>query len=180
LFGANPCAKSHSARRPARLGRRTRRANGRDPGNANSNSAPLENSAVRPTKGTRQREQPTGFCRRLRTVPVVVHATTPPRPMANVTICSSAHERAIATCKLSQRRLPARNSDDYLAGGIRRTKQPEVSPSAAQRPHVLSAPRNVRMSSEKFAALVFLITLARWTSTVRGLMPNSWAMTLFD
>ena len=30
LFGANPCAKSHSARRPARLGRRTRRASDRD------------------------------------------------------------------------------------------------------------------------------------------------------
>lgn len=42
LFGANPFAKSHSARRPVRLGRRTRRASGGGARNANSNSAPLE------------------------------------------------------------------------------------------------------------------------------------------
>jgi hypothetical protein len=116
-------ATSNSAGRRVRLRSGRRRASGRAASREtrNSNSAPLENSAGRPTKGWGRPEQRSGFCRRLRTLPVV-YATTRPRPLANVTICSSAHKRAIARRKLSQRGPPARNSDDYLGGGNRRTK----------------------------------------------------------
>ncbi len=61
----------------------------------------------------------------------------------------------------------------FVSGGSPAALRRRGRAHRARNAQFLSTFRNILTSSEKLPACVFFITLARWTSTVLGLMPIS-------